>query len=114
VALTEVLGSNRLLWPGDEVTAQDGRRHLCYQGDGNLVIYDEHWQPLWHTGTNGTRAGVVAMQSDGNLVMYDPDGTPIWDSGTNAFPGAFLAVQNDGNVVIYTPDGVPVWATNTF
>ena len=114
VVIHEVLGSNQLLWPGDEVISQDGRRHLSYQGDGNLVIYDERWQPIWHTGTNGTRAGVVAMQTDGNLVMYDPEGQPIWDSGTNAYAGSFLAVQNDGNVVIYTPDGVPVWATNTF
>ena len=109
-----VLFANEYLFPGDTLSSTEGNRHLSYQGDGNLVIYDQNWVPLWASDTGGTRAGVVAMQGDGNLVIYDPDGAPIWATNTGAWPGAYLAVQNDGNVVIYDQNGSPLWTTDTF
>jgi hypothetical protein len=109
-----VLLANQLLWPGDTVSSTEGGRHLAYQGDGNLVLYDQNWAPRWASNTPGTRAGVVAMQADGNLVIYDPDGIALWSTNTAGHPGAYLAVQNDGNAVIYDADGRPLWATGTF
>ncbi|MCC7009999.1 MAG: hypothetical protein IT184_14425 [Acidobacteria bacterium] len=103
---------DQLLRPGDIVRSRGGRVFLAYQGDGNLVLYDDQGRPIWASHTDGQSTGVVAMQGDGNLVMYDADGVPRWASDTPGRPGAFLAVQDDGNVVIYA-DGQPVWATNT-
>jgi len=104
---------SQTLHPGDTVNATSGRLHFTYQHDGNLVLYDENWAPLWASDTAGYSAGVVVMQADGNLVVYDEGGVPRWASGTYDYPGAWLAVQNDGNLVIYT-DGIPVWASDTF
>jgi pimeloyl-ACP methyl ester carboxylesterase len=109
-----LLFANQYLFPGDILSSTTGNRHLCYQGDGNLVIYNQNWVPLWASGTGGTTAGVVAMQADGNLVVYNSDGVPVWATDTGAWPGAYLTVQNDGNVVIYDQDGTPLWATDTF
>jgi pimeloyl-ACP methyl ester carboxylesterase len=111
---TGLLMPGEVLRPGDMVDSTEHGRHFAYQGDGNLVIYDANWVPLWASDTPGTRAGVVGMQGDGNLVIYDADGLPLWASGTAGHPGAYLAVQNDGNVVIYDVDGTPLWATGTF
>lgn len=101
------------LKPGDTLNSTSGRLHFCYQGDGNLVLYNDRWEPIWASDTAGYSAGFVAMQGDGNLVVYDADGVPRWASDTPEYPGARLAVQNDGNVVIYAGD-TPVWSTNTF
>jgi len=109
------------LWPGDylyvdqSIHSADGRYTLAYHGDGNLVLYDENWTPLWHTGTYGTTPGLVAMQSDGNLVIYGADGVAIWASMASfGHPDAFLALQTDGNLVIYAADGItPLWQTYT-
>ena len=111
------LDVNDRLWPGDMVNSTDGRLHLVYQSDGNLVLYygtgTSGWEVLWATDTDGTSAGFVTMQGDGNLVMYNRSGDPVWDSSTFR-AGSWLAVQNDGNVVIYAPNGDPVWSTDTF
>jgi pimeloyl-ACP methyl ester carboxylesterase len=111
------LDVNDRLWPGDMVNSDDGRLHLLYQLDGNLVLYfgtgTSSWEPLWATGTDGTSPGFVAMQGDGNLVVYNRSGNPVWDSGTFS-AGSFLVVQNDGNVVIYSASGEPQWSTDTF
>jgi hypothetical protein len=109
-----IMAPGDLLWPGGEVDSPAGNRHLAYQGDGNLVIYNQDWYPLWASDTPGTAPGVVGMQGDGNLVLYDADGQPLWASNTAGHPGAYLAVQNDGNVVIYDVDGTPLWSTGTF
>ncbi len=109
------LSSGEALFPGDRVDSADGRYHFVYQGDGNLVLYDESWQPLWASHTENSVPGAVVMQGDGNLVIYDGNGVAIWASRTSfRHPGAFLVVQGDGNVVIYDVDGTPLWATDTW
>jgi pimeloyl-ACP methyl ester carboxylesterase len=111
------LDVNARLWPGDMVNSDDGRLHLLYQLDGNLVLYfgvgTSTWEPLWASGTEGTSPGFVAMQGDGNLVIYNRTGSPVWDSSTFS-AGSWLVVQNDGNVVIYSSSGEPQWSTDTF
>jgi hypothetical protein len=109
----DVMMSGREIGPGEDVHSENGKYHLSYQGDGNLVLYDENWEPMWSTGTADNSAGVTAMQGDGNLVVYDATGRPVWASDTPQYPGAFLVVQNDGNLVIYASDLQPVWSTGT-
>lgn len=104
-----------MLFPNDRVDSTDGRYHFVYQGDGNLVLYDESWQPMWASHTENSVPGILAMQGDGNLVIYDGNGVAIWASRTSfRHPGAFLVVQGDGNVVIYDVDGSPLWSTDTW
>jgi pimeloyl-ACP methyl ester carboxylesterase len=110
----DVLGQFERLYANDVISSDDGRFHLIYQGDGNLVLYDQGWRPLWDTGTGGTDPGYVEMQGDGNLVMVNASGGFVWDVGVTAgHPGAWLIVQDDGNVVIYDGSSHPLWATNT-
>jgi hypothetical protein len=103
-----------VLRAGNAITSTNGRYTFVYQGDGNLVLYD-NGIALWASNTAGQPVGVCIMQGDGNLVIYAPTGAqPIWDSGTWQHPGGSLVMQDDGNVVIYRPDGTAVWATNTW
>jgi hypothetical protein len=109
------LNPGEVLFPNERVDSADARYHFVYQGDGNLVLYDEAWQPLWASHTENSVPGALVMQGDGNLVIYDGNGVAIWASRTSfRHPGAFLVVQTDGNVVIYDVDGTPLWATDTW
>lgn len=110
----EWLAPGEELHGGQSLWSADRRYEFAYQGDGNLVLYDESGTPLWSSGTAGTEPWAAAMQGDGNFVIYDASGTPIWWTGdTLGHEGAYLVVQNDGNVVIYAPDGTPLWSTGT-
>ena len=105
-----VLAAGARMTPGQSLSSLDGRFRLLYQGDGNLVLYDDALQtPVWWSGTNGRSAGLVGMQGDGNLVIYDAAVTPLWMTGTAANASARLVLQSDGNLVVYTADGRPVW-----
>jgi len=105
-----VLAAGARMTPGQSLSSPDGRFRLLYQGDGNLVLYDDALQtPVWWSGTNGRSAGLVGMQGDGNLVIYDAAVTPLWMTGTAANASARLVLQSDGNLVVYTADGRPVW-----
>jgi hypothetical protein len=108
----DVLAPGDLLGPEEYLSSADGRFALAYQGDGNLVLYEDG-QALWHSGTHVGEAGQVVMQHDGNLVIYSPFGEPLWASETAGWHDAWLIVQNDGNVVLYSSAGEPLWATNT-
>jgi outer membrane lipoprotein-sorting protein len=101
-----------VLNPGQSVTSANSRFSFTYQGDGNLVLYDNS-TPLWASATDGQPVGVCIMQTDGNLVIYARGGLALWASNTWQHPGSRLVDQDDGNVVIYRPDGTPVWATGT-
>ena len=105
-----VLAAGARMTPGQSLSSPDGRFRLLYQGDGNLVLYDDALQtPVWWSGTNGRSAGLVGMQGDGNLVIYDAAVTPLWMTGTATNASARLVLQSDGNLVVYTADGRPVW-----
>jgi hypothetical protein len=104
-----------ILRAGDMVDSDNGRYHLIYQPDGNVVLYDEGtdgdeaWTALWETNTDGASTGMLILQHDGNLVLYDASSRPLWASDTYRTP-CVLIVQNDGNVVIYDANGVALWA----
>ncbi|KAI8913492.1 hypothetical protein EDD86DRAFT_223489 [Gorgonomyces haynaldii] len=87
---------------------------LLVQGDGNVVLYNAHGQPLWATGTHGKPGPFeFFMQLDGNLVLYGA-GQPLWASNTfnKGQPPYHLQIQDDGNLVVYGGTG-PLWASNT-
>jgi hypothetical protein len=111
-ALGNDMQPGEVLSHGNAITSTSGRYTFVYQGDGNLVLYD-NGNALWASNTAGQPVGVCIMQGDGNLVIYAPGGAAVWDSGTWQHAGSGLVMQDDGNVVIYRPDGTAVWATNT-
>jgi YD repeat-containing protein len=92
-----------------QIVSSDGHFELDFQGDGNVVMYDD-WGggAIWASNTVD-QAAVAVMQGDGNFVLYDGDGNPVRWSGTNGNGGAYLQLQNDGNLVIYAADGHPLW-----
>jgi hypothetical protein len=82
---------------------------LCFQSDGNLVIYEKGYvgdpsHAYWNTGTFGNPGAFLAFQTDGNLVIYTPlpSASPLWNSGTYGHSGDCVVFQGDGNLVIYT------------
>jgi hypothetical protein len=81
--------------------------NLCFQADGNLVVYEAGWvgdpsHALWNSGTAGNTNAFLNFQSDGNLVVYSSTASPLWNSGTYGHPGDCVIFQADGNLVIYT------------
>lgn len=90
------------LAPGQSLKSDNQLYTLILQTDGNVVLYNPRFLPLWSTQTGGAvQPGVFVMQTDGNLVLYDVGWQARWTTGTANNPGAFLRVQNDGNLVIY-------------
>jgi hypothetical protein len=106
-----ILQPNSTMAPGQVVYAPNGRHHLNFQRDGNIVLYDKG-RVLWASETNGSRANELRMQADGNFVLYGR-GRTIWSTNTGGNPGAQLRVQNDGNLVMYTVDQRVIWASQT-
>jgi hypothetical protein len=101
-----------VLYPNNSWDSPDGNVHLIYQLDGNFVLYNHNWTPLWATNTF-VSPGWVVMQGDGNLAIYGSNGAPVWSASTEGHLGAYLVVNNNGDVSIYTSYGAPLWSTNT-
>lgn len=72
---------------------------LSYQMDGNLVLYNNYWNPLWasHTWSPDYCQGHACrlrFQSDGNLVAYRDSWTNPYFASNTAYispPGSSLA-----------------------
>src|SRR5262249_13093583 len=63
-----VMFSGNTLFPDLEAKRySSGFFCLYYQGDGNLVLYQNSSSALWSTGATGGKAGCATMQSDGIL-----------------------------------------------
>ena len=56
------------------------------QDDGNLVVYNGTWRPLWASNTCCRSGNFLKVQTDGNLVIYTRSLRPIWESGTGGTP----------------------------
>ena len=86
---------------GDLKLFSNGVHHFSYstlvmQSDGNLVLLNEHNQPLWNSATVCSGCGnFVDFQSDGNLVVYNGNNVALWSSGTHGVPEAKLIFDND-------------------
>jgi hypothetical protein len=110
VVLRDKLPAGARLESGQSLISTDGRYRLVYQGDGNLVLYDDVERSApWSSGTAGVTIGQVVMQTDGNFVLYDASNRARWTSGTAANANAMLVLQSDGNLVVYTGDGRARW-----
>jgi hypothetical protein len=116
--VTDKLGPNSKLNPGNYLLSTNGMYRFILQNDGNLVLYREQApnpaKPRWASNTTGKASIDAVMQNDGNFVIYDANKEPLWASNTAGHPGSIIVAQNDGNVVIYDPTGKPLWATNTY
>jgi hypothetical protein len=99
-----LLSSGVELRPGERRLAHGGRFDFVYQGDGNLVLYQEG-VARWASRTNGDPAYLTAMQGDGNLVVYAALGEPIFHTRTHGSPGAALYVRADAALEVRGPDG---------
>uniref|UniRef100_Q01RL0 Curculin domain protein (Mannose-binding) lectin n=1 Tax=Solibacter usitatus (strain Ellin6076) TaxID=234267 RepID=Q01RL0_SOLUE len=106
VGPTGVTPTGTALW--NSGTFQHEGASLCFQADGNLVIYeaghvgDPAYAP-WDTKTYNNPGAFLAFQGDGNLVIYTalPNPVPLWSSGTSGHPSDCVIFQGDGNLVIY-------------
>jgi subtilisin family serine protease len=96
------------LQPGQSLRSQNGAYTLIMQGDGNLVLYNQAGQPLWHTNTHGRPGAHAIFQTDGNFVVYQGT-TPLFHTNTHGTAASVFVVQNDSNIVIYGPTGQVFW-----
>ncbi len=109
VVLRDRLDAGRALTVGQSIVSSNSRYRLVYQGDGNLVLYDDVDRVVpWASNTGGTSPSQALMQSDGNFVIYTAPSGVAWATGTSNSSGAYLQLQNDSNLVIYH-NGQPIW-----
>jgi hypothetical protein len=130
---TGVIPQGTVLVKDKHYFSPNGKFSLCYQADGNLVVYKhtrpKNIVPLWNSGRYFS--GKCIFQNDGNLVIYYDNGKAVWDakdkwkdaSGNTPLETLYsheLRVQDDGNVVIYCvaptkpkPGYVAMFHTNT-
>ena len=73
--------SNARLYVGQELDTANRKYRLVLQGDGNLVLYDSNYHPLWYSRTDGRGTSNLVVQPDGNLVIYSAGGA-TWASNT--------------------------------
>lgn len=66
-------------------TATTAGRSMYFQAqsDGNLVIYDVDFLPIWASNTAGNPGAVLTLLNSGNLILKDSTGvTTLWQSAT--------------------------------
>ncbi|MEV8428857.1 mannose-binding protein [Streptomyces chartreusis] len=85
------------------------RIRMVMQTDGNLVVYNEHGNPIWASMTFGSNHRAI-FQPDGNLVIHNGEDRPIWASQTWGHEGAQLVLRADAKVVI-VQNGAVLWST---
>ncbi len=55
------------------------------QGDGNLVVYNADWIPVWNSGTAGYDGARLEIAND-TMAIVGPDGTMRWSVSLAAEP----------------------------
>lgn len=94
LAGTDRLNTNESLAPGQSISA--GSTTLVYQGDNNLVLY-QNGSPLWaSSGALGSPPSRFVMQGDCNAVVYSANG-PSWASNTAGQGSACFAQVIEGD-----------------
>lgn len=107
---TDILYGGQGLLNNQALQSEDHSYQLAFQFDGNLVLMDYWYNPIWWTNTDGTGAAYANMQEDGNFVIYDYSYNPLFWTNTDGNSGALLKVQDDSNVVVYNVSWIPLWA----
>eukprot|EP00928_Gymnodinium_smaydae_P056386 TRINITY_DN3977_c0_g1_i1.p1 TRINITY_DN3977_c0_g1~~TRINITY_DN3977_c0_g1_i1.p1 ORF type:complete len:352 (+),score=49.73 TRINITY_DN3977_c0_g1_i1:76-1131(+) len=99
---------------GSSLTVPSGR--LVLQDDGNLVMYDAKWKPLWNSGTANSGATLLRFQGDCNVVLYSNDNQAKWarcDTSRNGCAsdctGATLELQYDMKLALKR-NGEVLWS----
>jgi hypothetical protein len=88
---------------------------FVYQGDGNLVLYDENNGVAWTANCKNTgleTAGKMTMNEDGKLTIINGDGKVKWQSDFSYAiekKTPYLKVRNDGQIVIYDNKDNVLW-----
>ncbi len=59
---------------------------VCYQEDGNLVIYDRYDNAIWAANVSSDK---IVLQDNCNLVLYK-DGKAVWESGTHLHESCWM------------------------
>ena len=94
VAGTDTLNAGERLTAGQAISS--GTTMLVYQGDNNLVLY-QNGSVLWATMANlGATPDRFEMQTDCNAVVYSAGG-PDWASGTNGQGSSCVARVIEGD-----------------
>lgn len=53
------------------------------QSDGNMVLYDVDFLPIWASNTGGNPGAILTLLNSGNLILKDSTGvTTLWQSST--------------------------------
>ena len=109
------MGGDGNLWVTDNVRnivlhnfniPNRGAVKAIMQYDGNFVVYNSSYRPVWYSGTQGQGAYIV-IQSDGNLVIYQ-NGVAKWQLGTSQ--NSNLVAQEAHQVLINSI--TPISSTN--
>jgi hypothetical protein len=110
------------LEPDECMVSQNKAHKLCYQSDGNIVLYDQGDRQIWSAASAGGYGGGkpvgISLEADGRLVAFNassPMAEWYWRSGnpTAVEAGPYDAIlQDDGNLVIRRRrDDKTVWST---
>jgi hypothetical protein len=81
-----VLKNGLPVWATGTDSPSIGGKHVAFglvQTDGNFVLYDNSWKPLWNSHTAGNGPSTLKIQPDGNLVLYTASTRPTWSIGTH-------------------------------
>jgi len=112
--LPMVFGAGTLSMPAGTMRSGGGF-HLAFQNDGNLVVYDHAFHPLWasNTANHSCSAGTCSavLQSDGNFVLYD-QGAGYWATQTLAPGGQFKVTAQAPFLLMQAADGTPLYTTS--
>lgn len=88
---------------------------LAFQHDGNLVVYDAAFRPLWATNTVGRQCSAstcsAVLQADGNFILYDR-GHAYWATHTTAPGGHLKVTARSPFLMVQAADGTPVFTTS--
>jgi subtilisin family serine protease len=101
---THYLTRGQALAPNQFLRSANGLFTLVMQSDGNLVIYNQLNQAIWHINRFGTPVQ-AAFQTDGNFVVYHSivgrGVVAVWDTHTANTAANLLVLQDDSNLVLY-------------
>jgi hypothetical protein len=73
--------SGAYYWTSRTNNVGSGPYYLGFQGDGNLVLYDNNPNAIWSSGSKSGAAS-LNLQDDGDLVIKNASGVPLWNLGT--------------------------------